>query len=676
MGKTEDLAKLRRILKAFADIIRESDGTTEPIAVSDMRQRIAAATYATFNVDNEGCLRNYTFKNGTNDPSVPENTLEYYTKLITNFADKVRVGSEELDIDDIDNEKYSICGINIVNNKYTLRLPDNVTHIPENLFFYNEKILKVILPNTFTTFDQKSFQYCTYLTDINIPNGVTSIPYGCFSGCSNLTNVSLPENLTEIGDSAFSSCKSFTELYIPNTVTTIGSNAFGGCSNLVTCHLSENLTSIPSNCFYMCSKLKNINFPNSLTSIGQLAFVSCISLTDVTISNNVTKINESAFSSCTNLTNVSLNENLTEIGHRAFSDCTNLSNVNIPSTVTRISGGAFRGCRNLTQITLPENLTNIGDEAFNYTGITEMNIPENLYIQSFVGNFCGNSPVETLTVDENNQTCYSENNCVIDTQTKTLIMGCKTSILPNDVTSIGEKAFYSSPISTINLENISTIGHQAFAKSSLESVTLSSSLTSIGISAFEESSIESLDLSDCRITIIPSSMCTNCHNLNYVRLPNTVARIEAYAFQNCDSLSSFIFSESQSLTYIGFSAFNSANLGDVVLPYGLQTIDDSAFADSSLNQIEIPYSVQYIGSSAFENTYASVSIHYNGYFNDLKQNKEYLERVVRSFYNSGYSNITFIWVDESSDSVSLTELLPDDSSSSSSNNNGDDYDYE
>ena len=217
MGKTEDLAKLRRILKAFADIIRESDGTTEPIAVSDMRQRIAAADYATFNVNN-GILSGHASHNGSEDPSIPENTLEYYTKLITNFADKVRIGSEELDIDDIDNEKYSICGINKINDKYTLRLPPNVTSIGSSAFYYSTYVTGIQLPVGLTTIGDKAFGHANSLSDINIPNTVTSFGASAFQSTA-LTNIDIPNSVHTIGNYCFQSCSVLKTAFLPNNIS-------------------------------------------------------------------------------------------------------------------------------------------------------------------------------------------------------------------------------------------------------------------------------------------------------------------------------------------------------------------------------------------------------------------------------------------------------------------------
>ena len=55
----------------------------------------------------------------------------------------------------------------------------------------------------------------------------------------------------------------------------------------------------------------------------------------------------------------------------------------------------------------------------------------------------GSSVLESITVESGNTVYHSVKNCLIETATKTLIQGCKTSIIPSDnsVTSIGRQAF-------------------------------------------------------------------------------------------------------------------------------------------------------------------------------------------------------------------------------------------
>ena len=98
----------------------------------------------------------------------------------------------------------------------------------------------------------------------------------------------------------------------------------------------------------------------------------------------------------------------------------------------------------MTELTLPNSVTRIGDYAFEYC-----------------------SGLEKITVESGNSCYDSRDNCnsIIDKKTNTLIVGCKNSIIPNSVTSIGYAAFRGcSGLTELTLPNsITSIGDYAFA---------------------------------------------------------------------------------------------------------------------------------------------------------------------------------------------------------------------
>ena len=67
----------------------------------------------------------------------------------------------------------------------------------------------------------------------SIPDSVTTIEDNAFYWCHGLTSVTMPNSITAIGDSAFAYCISLTgSLIIPESVTTIGNEAFSFCSDI------------------------------------------------------------------------------------------------------------------------------------------------------------------------------------------------------------------------------------------------------------------------------------------------------------------------------------------------------------------------------------------------------------------------------------------------------------
>ena len=203
------------------------------------------------------------------------------------------------------------------------------------------------------------------------------------------------------------------------------------------------VTSIGDGAFANHSGLTSVTIPNSVTSIGNYAFFNCSGLTSVTIPNSVTTIGEFAFAYCSGLTSVIFNAEKCTKMISAFSDCTNLTSLTIGDKVTIIPNFAFPHCSKLTSVTIPNSVTSIGDSAFN-----------------------GCSGLTSVVVDKDNSTYDSRNNCnaIIETSTNNLIVGCKNTIIPNSVTSIGDYAFTDC--------------------SGLTSVTIGNSVTSIGYDAF------------------------------------------------------------------------------------------------------------------------------------------------------------------------------------------------
>ena len=235
----------------------------------------------------------------------------------------------------------------------------------------------------------------------------------------------------------------------------------------------------------------------NVISIATCAFADCSGLTLVTIPNSVTSIGGSAFSGCSGLTSVIIPNSVTSIGDRAFYWCSRLTSVTIPNSVTSIGEYAFYLCRSLTSVTIPNSVTSIGFDAFSdCSGLT------------------------SLKVEEGNPKYDSRNNCnaIIESATNTLIAGCKTTTIPNSVTSIGRSAFENcSNLSSVIIgTGVANIGDYVFSGcSGLTSLTIGNSVTNIGDYVFER-----------------------CSSLTTVTIPNSVTHIGAGAFNHCSSMTS------------------------------------------------------------------------------------------------------------------------------------------
>ena len=333
-----------------------------------------------------------------------------------------------------------------------------------------------------------------------IPNGVTSIEYQAFAGCTSLTEITIPNSVTFIGAGAFLACTGLTTITIPNSVTTIETDAFKGCAGLTNVTIGSGVTSIVCSDFSGCTGLTSITV-DSGNSVYRSEGNCLIRKSDNTL---ILGCKTSVIPS-----------GVTSIGERAFSGCTGLTSIEISSSVTTIQSYVFNGCTGLTSIEIPNSVTFIGGFVFNgCTGLT------------------------SITVDSENDVYRSEGNCIISKSDNTVIVGCKTSVIPSSVTSIGDSAFYRC--------------------TGLTSIEIPSSVTTIERSAFN-----------------------GCTGLTSIEISSSVTTIEAYAFNGCTNLKTIeIDSETiaNSLTGVG-SNDNGALLANATTIYIKSdlTISDSTY---------------------------------------------------------------------------------------------------
>ena len=229
---------------------------------------------------------------------------------------------------------------------------------------------------------------------------------------------------------------------------------------------TRKVTSIGSSAFGGCTGLTSVMIPNSVTSIGSSAFGSCTGLTSVIIPNSMTSIGAYAFTNCSGLTSVTIGNSVTSIGACAFENCSGLTSVTIPNSVTSIGEMAFLGCSGLTSVTIGSGVTSIGERAFLYcNGLKKVIVKD-------IAAWCGIK----FSYDSSNPLYYAHH---IYSDENTEITNL---IIPNSVTSIGERAFsYCSGLNSITIPNsVTSIGDDAFSYcSGLNSITIPNSVTTL-----------------------------------------------------------------------------------------------------------------------------------------------------------------------------------------------------
>ena len=208
----------------------------------------------------------------------------------------------------------------------------------------------------------------------------------------------------------------------------------------------------------------------------------------------------------------------------------------IPNSVTTIGDLAFHACSGLTSVTIPNSVTSLGERPFsNCSGLA------------------------SIVIEEGNSKYDSRNNCnaIIETATNILLFGIKNTIIPDDVISIGPKAFNGCK--------------------GLTSLTIPNSVTSIGVQAFN-----------------------SCSDLTSVIIPNSVTTIGQYAFVYCSSLTSVkCFAEDVPSTNVYAFLYSNSQNATLYVPAGSidaykTTAPWSGFGTilslDEVTGIELPYS--------------------------------------------------------------------------------------
>ena len=230
----------------------------------------------------------------------------------------------------------------------------------------------------------------------------------------------------------------------------------------------------------------------SVTAIVN-AFYECADLTSVTLPNSVRSISDYSFYGCSSLESIVANDKI--FAHLPMSYS---GSYTIPEGIQTIAGNAFQRCANLESVTIPKSVTSMGKRPF-----------PACYSLTAIEVAAGN-------------TVYVAVKGVLFSKDKKMLVAFpagKTGSynVPSGVEVIGNAAFISSNLETVNLPNsVQTLEEDAFFSCyKLTRVNIPNGVTSIGKNAF-----------------------AYCNKLPEIVIGSGVKSIDAYAFYTCSALKS------------------------------------------------------------------------------------------------------------------------------------------
>ncbi|MBR6578381.1 MAG: leucine-rich repeat protein [Clostridia bacterium] len=549
-------------------------------------------------------------------------------------------------------------------SKSVLPSDGSIKSIGQFAFGGSDSLEKIVIPEGVTVINPYAFAGCASLKSVTFPDSLTTVRWDAFANCTSLESVKLGDNVTEIGSRVFSGCSSLVDITLPGRVDSFGEEIFAGCP-IESIVIPDGVKTLHGGMFANCRKLKSVTLPDGIETIVGFAFAYCSSLEKITLPRSVTKIQGEVFADCSNLTEFTFKGTKAEwnaiekqdgwndgcpftvihcsdgdlelyeydgsrgLEYRVEGDhavlvgigtCTD-KEIIVASTynglpVTAIGRKAIYSLDGITRVVISDTVTHLDYMAIAWcSDLESIHIPANLTtMEEYAIIAFGN--IRSITVDPNNPNYYSVNNCLINRKTKTLILGCDTSIIPTDgsISAIAPKAFtMCDGIESITIpEGVTKIGEDAFYDcSALKSIELPESLITIDSSAFANcSSLQNVKLGG-KVEYMGDYVFSECVKLGEIILPDSLSFLGNYAFQGCTALKHAVLSSN--LETLALMIFASCtNLEDVIIPEGVKTISTDAFSNTALKELKLPASIKAIRHGAFEYCDNLMNVSYAG----------------------------------------------------------------
>lgn len=230
---------------------------------------------------------------------------------------------------------------------------------------------------------------------------------------------------------------------------------------------------------------------------------------------------------------VELPETLGHLGGHAFAGCASLAAVRLPQSLGRVPATVFSGCTSLETVEFCAPSVLIEKGAFSGTPLRRFVLGER--VRSFEHSLAEAPSLKAVEVNAANP-CLATDGMALFSKYGEMLLRLVVPVsrydVPQGCISIGERAFWSA--------------------GSLEQVTLPDGLREIGRLAFAKTSLVTADL------------------------PSTLRRVGEKAFFRCADLVACSFPEG--LAHVGAEAFAGTSLQRAALPASLRELDAGAFS--------------------------------------------------------------------------------------------------
>ncbi|MGN1132711.1 MAG: leucine-rich repeat protein [Ruminococcus sp.] len=369
---------------------------------------------------------------------------------------------------------------------------------------------------------------------------------------------------------------------------------------------------------------------HTITGInGPVTFSSTV--TDIVVGDTITRIGLESFALDRKINSVTFLGNASHVEY-AFTECKKyIKNVYVADSneyLTSIDGVVYskdmkslvfypKG-RNESEVTVDDRVENIGSGIFSVcSSIEKLNLPANLkYIDNYA--IYGLDSLKEITIDENNRNYSIISSTLIytDSNGNSEVVHCPKQS--------GIKSF-SVPDSFD--KNLYKVDEYAFNSiESLESVVLPDTVTRLDRWAFINCS--NLKKFTAKGILEIDSYCfKNCSVLSEITLSNKYTTLGSYAFSNCSGITEINISAS--CTSVGMNCFEGITVSKLTIPGSISIIKTDSFAGLKItDELHIEEGVTRILEKAFsgcrpKEIYLPDSLQYIPSTNILESNLTY-----------------------------------------------------
>lgn len=572
---------------------------------------------------------------------------------------------------------YAFAGIGTLES---IVLPENVNTIGSSAFS-GTGIQTLKLPKSVTTLGNGAWMNCAALREVQWDAALAKIPANTFEHCTALTQIELPDGIVEIGARAFSGNESLTNVTLPRTVRRIESAAFEGCRALTDILLWPDVEEIAADAFANCENLTIRGWKGSAAEKAATSQGVNFAAADQEISYTLNAAQDGYLvSGCDEnavlLVLPAVHDCLPVVGtaENAFANCKYLQEVRVEAesaylqvcdgilmdatgktlllyparragtdfvideNVTTIADYAFAYCQNLRSLTIGTQVEMIGNHAFDAVNdalclVVQDGSPAQLWASAHGVRYASESTSFSYRLEGDKAYITGYTGTLPDVVVPAVIDGYPVYAIEN----------LRSPILThvVVSEGIEVIGDSAFKAyfdyekgyiRTLVSVSLPQSLKIISDDGFwGQENLQEITLGS--VVEIGQSAFGSCTMLKQITLPDTLTTIGWRAFEssgltsltipvNVTSLGDSFITDCSALTSLYVAEGNPTYemedgllydipaktlryalpdvSGDVVIRDGTVRIGDDVFKEHAITSVQLPDSLQKIGNCAFQ----------------------------------------------------------------------------